>query len=96
MPENPRKTKAFKNPLLQSTEAGIPEQPSLPSQEGMRAIPGGQTGLNSFEQRNVRMTNWVDRSLKARLDSLVSQRGSSRSRLLNEAITDLLRKYKAS
>lgn len=86
----------FKNPLLQSTEtpgASYPQDAaSLPATPQM-----AQLRLTAFEQSHVRMTIWVDRALKARLDALVSQQGRvSRSRLLNEAIADLLRKYKAS
>ena len=66
-------------------------------EQSERPILSSLSALNSFEQRHVRMTNWVDRSLKARLDRLCLQQGrGSRSRLINEAIADLLRKYKAN
>lgn len=89
----------FKNPLTQSTEGRGSSQPPDRADLAASTLPvtvPTQPHLTAFEQSHVRMTIWVDRALKARLDALVSQQGRvSRSRLLNEAIADLLRKYKA-
>ena len=93
--------KPFVNPLLRSSEKNLnlPEPPEQATAEPVASIP--LTTINgkhskgkaaTFEETHVRFTGWVDKKLKKRFEDLVIDKGSSKTALLNEAITLLLHK----
>lgn len=51
-------------------------------------------GDQAFEKTHERVTLWLDKGLKRRFEALATQ-GFAKSTLLDEAITDLLKKYQA-
>ena len=52
-------------------------------------------GSQAFEKTHERITLWLDKGLKQRFEALADEQGKAKSTLLDEAITDLLRKYEA-
>lgn len=57
----------------------------------VRRRRGGQT----FEKTHERITLWIDKRLKQAFDELAYEQELPKTALLNEAIADLLRKYRA-
>lgn len=98
MSTNPSKKRVFNNPLLQPTEGGVnlPESPSFSEDQITPDSSLPQKRLSEFEANHDRMTAWIDSTLKTRFNQLCALQGrGSKSRLIDEAISDLLRKYKA-
>jgi Ribbon-helix-helix domain len=52
-------------------------------------------GAQAFERTHERITLWLDKGLKERFEALAEEQGIAKSALLDEAISDLLKKYKA-
>jgi len=52
-------------------------------------------GAQAFERTHERITLWIDRRLKQRFEELADKQGIAKATLLDEAITDLLKKYEA-
>lgn len=52
-------------------------------------------GEQAFEKTHVRITVWIDKSLKQSFEDLALQRDKPKTALLDEAIADLVRKYEA-
>ena len=52
-------------------------------------------GEQAFEKTHVRITVWIDKSLKQSFEDLAFQRDKPKTTLLDEAIADLVRKYEA-
>lgn len=97
----------FKNPLTQrsdtlpSTETSTKPE-TLPSTEAStspstftstQVTPRRHRGALAFEKTHERVTLWLDKSYKRRLDALAEEEGIAKSTLLDEAIRDLLVKY---
>jgi len=61
----------------------------LPSAQVVRRKRGEQ----AFEKTHERITLWIDKRLKAGFDQLAEDEETSKTVLLNEAISDLLRKH---
>lgn len=94
----------FKNPLTQSTET----KPSTEASTETETLPSTSTitytsmlpemkhrkrGKQAFEKTHERITLWIDSGLKQRFEALADDQGIAKSTLLDEAITDLLKKY---
>jgi len=62
--------------------------PSVASENTKR--PKGKE--ETFEETHQRFTGWMDKKLKKQFDDLVTEKGASKTALLNEAITLLLHK----
>ena len=81
----------FKNPLTQPTDT-LPatETETLPS-----TLPSThrKRGKQAFEKTHERITLWIDSGLKERFEQLADEQGVAKSTLLDEAISDLLKKY---
>ncbi|GHO46446.1 hypothetical protein [Ktedonospora formicarum] len=52
-------------------------------------------GAQTFERTHERITLWIDKRLKQAFDELANDRELPKTALLNEAIADLLRKYRS-
>lgn len=50
-------------------------------------------GAQAFERTHERITLWIDKHLKQQFEALAEERGVAKTTLLDEAITDLLKKY---
>jgi len=50
-------------------------------------------GAQAFERTHERITLWIDKHLKQQFEALADERGVAKATLLDEAITDLLKKY---
>jgi hypothetical protein len=50
-------------------------------------------GKQAFEKTHERITLWIDSTLKQRFEALAAEQGAAKSTLLDEAISDLLKKY---
>ncbi len=103
-------SRKFVNPLTQrsdtlpSTDTST-ETPTFPTTEPS-TLPATYTstlpqvihrkrGAQAFERTHERITLWIDKHLKQRFEELADERGVAKATLLDEAITDLLRKYEA-
>lgn len=63
--------------------------PTLPSDPPIETI-------KSFESKHERFTTWIDKSIKKQFDKLAKKHGKgSKTRLMNEALSDLLKKYES-
>lgn len=86
MSRNPKPT-PFKNPLLQPSDKA--------SGQSSDTLAVAVTPNLTFEMTHKRMTTWLDIELTEPFDALCKKVGKgARTRLVNEAIADLLRKYK--
>jgi predicted transcriptional regulator len=52
-------------------------------------------GAQAFERTHERITLWLDKGLKVRFEALADEQNAAKSTLLDEAISDLLKKYEA-
>jgi len=52
-------------------------------------------GAQAFERTHERITLWLDKGLKVRFEALAVEQDAAKSTLLDEAISDLLKKYEA-
>ncbi len=52
-------------------------------------------GAQAFERTHERITLWLDKGLKQRFEALADEEGTAKAALLDEAITDLLKKHHA-
>jgi len=59
------------------------------------STPRRHRGALAFEKTHERITLWLNKSYKMRLDALAEREGIAKSTLMDEAIRDLLEKYKA-
>ena len=87
--------KQFVNPLTRSSEEDLNLSQSLPDGEGgeqPKADEVKKEKRERFEATHQRFTVWIDQELKKQLDALASDRGISKTALLDEAITLLLSK----
>jgi hypothetical protein len=104
----PKTEKKFINPLLRpsatspSTEPAT-ETPTLPNTEASTysatstdtfTLPRRKRGAQAFERTHERITLWIERSLKAQFEALAERQDAAKSALLDEAIADLIQKYK--
>lgn len=91
-------SKKFVNPLLQRTDnaplpatgEGTTESFNRPTEvlPQMKKNP-------TFESNHARDTFWIERDLKRRFDELCRDEGKgSKTRFINEALSDFLRKHK--
>lgn len=101
--------RSFVNPLTQrsdtlpstSTETSTSpstESATLPStftSTSTQSTPRRHRGELAYEKTHERVTLWLDKSYKRRLDALAEKEGVAKSTLLDEAIRDLLEKYNA-
>ncbi len=95
--------KTFVNPLTRSSEEdlNIPSTPApsvtpvptndLPAPNEYVSLR--KRGNKAFEKTHERFTGWMDKQLKKQLVRLAQDKGVSKTSLLNEAISDLLRKH---
>jgi hypothetical protein len=96
--------KTFVNPLTRSSEEDLnitpapkpsvkpaPKTGDLPAPE--EYPPLRKRGNKAFEKTHERFTGWMDKQLKKQLVRLAQDEGVSKTSLLNEAISDLLRKH---
>lgn len=52
-------------------------------------------GAQAFERTHERITLWLDKGLKQRFEALADEQGIAKATLLDEAISDLLKKHQA-
>ncbi len=95
--------KTFVNPLTRSSEEDLNIQSEttssitpaatsdLPIQTDYVSLR--KRGNKAFEKTHERYTGWMDKRLKKQLVKLARDEGVSKTSLLNEAISDLLRKH---
>lgn len=83
-----------------SSEAEVPKEavvteagPFVESLDQPRSIPHRRHGTQTFEATHERITLWIDRQLKQNFEALAYDRSLSKTKLLNEAIAELLKKY---
>ncbi len=89
-----KKQTTFKNPLLARTDRTVAQPlPALDQiTEEQRPTP---RPYSTFEANNGRLTTWVELDIKARFEALCKELGrGAKTRLMNEALGDLLRKHK--
>ena len=103
MPSDKRK---FVNPLTQPSTSTFPSSTTNTSTE-TETLPDTYTstysprparrkrGAQAFERTHERITLWLDKDLKDRFEALAEEENAAKSTLLDEAISDLLKKYKA-
>lgn len=102
MPSDKRK---FVNPLTQpsTSPATLPttetatETSTLPDTYPSTYSPQvirRKRGAQAFERTHERITLWLDKKLKERFEALAEEQNAAKSTLLDEAISDLLKKYK--
>ncbi len=95
--------KTFINPLTRSSEEDLNISPA-PAPKIMPASAGDipiqkeypsvrKRGSKAFEKTHERFTGWMDKQLKKQLVKLANDEGVSKTSLLNEAISDLLKKH---
>ena len=89
--------KKFINPLTRSSEEDLniqprPTPPETPALTGNPPVLRNR-GNKAFEKTHERFTGWMDKQLKKQLVRLAQDEGVSKTSLLNEAITDLLKKH---
>ena len=97
--------KKFINPLTRSSEEELnisprPEESALsttPQQVSpltKQFQPVRKRGNQAFEKTHQRFTGWIDKNLKQKFEKLALEEGVSKTSLLNEALADLLIKYR--
>ncbi len=94
------KTK-FKNPLLQktpdtSTETSTVTETYTPTSTPPNTELGAtqrNRGNKAFDKTHDRLTVWINKALKREFEALATNKGISKTALINEAVADLLRKY---
>ncbi len=93
---NPDKRK-FVNPLTQPTTETSTESSTLPDTYTSTStqVQHRKRGAQAFEKTHERITLWIDKGLKQRFEVLADEQGTAKATLLNEAISDLLKKYEA-
>jgi hypothetical protein len=82
------------------SEAEVPNEavvtdadPLVENLDQPRSIPHRRHGTQTFEATHERITLWIDRQLKQNFEALAYDRSLSKTKLLNEAIAELLKKY---
>jgi hypothetical protein len=58
-----------------------------------KAAPRRRRGAQPFEATHERITLWIDKQLKQDFEDLAYDRNLSKTRLLDEAMAELLKKY---
>ncbi len=96
---------SFKNPLLQNTENTSTETSTSTDTLTSTYTPSNPTpvteyggtqrnrGKQAFDKTHDRLTVWINKALKERFEALATEKGISKTALINEAVADLLRKY---
>lgn len=102
MPSDKRK---FVNPLTQpstspatNTDTVTETFPSTSSStftSTSLSVTRRKRGAQAFERTHERITLWLDKGLKVRFEALAAAQDAAKSTLLDEAISDLLKKYEA-
>lgn len=94
MPSDKRK---FVNPLTQPSTSPATNTETFPATFTSTPLPVARRkrGAQAFERTHERITLWLDKSLKERFESLAEEQNAAKSTLLDEAISDLLKKYEA-
>lgn len=101
----PTPKREFKNPLTLASTETSPQSSTLPSTftstspstftSTSTSAPRRKRGAQAFEKTHERFTCWMDKNLKAQFEALADSEGAAKSTLLDEAITDLLKKHQA-
>ena len=94
------KTK-FRNPLLQktadtSTDTSTSTETLTSTSTPPQQEPGTtqrNRGNKAFDKTHDRLTVWINKALKREFEALATNKGISKTALINEAVADLLRKY---
>jgi predicted transcriptional regulator len=93
------KDRKFVNPLTQSTEtlpatetSTLPSTSTITYTSTLPQMKHRKRGAQAFEKTHERITLWIDSDLKRRFEALADEQGIAKSTLLDEAISDLLRK----
>ena len=84
----------FVNPLTQRSSAPETFTDTSTAPETFPALPRIRKRKRRFEDTHDRVTLWLDRDLKTRFEALAAASEQSKAALLDEAITDLLNKYR--
>ena len=94
MPSDKRK---FVNPLTQPSTCPATNTETFPATFTSTPLPVARRkrGAQAFERTHERITLWLDKALKERFESLAEEQNAAKSTLLDEAISDLLKKYEA-
>ena len=94
MPSHKRK---FVNPLTQPSTSPATNTETFPATFTSTPLPAARRkrGAQAFERTHERITLWLDKGLKERFESLAEEQNAAKSTLLDEAISDLLKKYEA-
>ncbi len=94
MPSDKRK---FVNPLTQPSTSPATNTETFPATFTSTPLPVARRkrGAQAFERTHERITLWLDKGLKERFESLAEEQNAAKSTLLDEAISDLLKKYEA-
>ena len=91
----------FKNPLFQKTPETSTETSTSTDTLTSTSTPptnehGGtqrNRGNKAFDKTHDRLTVWINKALKQKFEALATDKGISKTALINEAVADLLRKY---
>ena len=94
MPSDKRK---FVNPLTQPSTSPSTNTETFPATftSTPSSVARRKRGAQAFERTHERITLWLDKGLKERFESLAEEQNAAKSTLLDEAISDLLKKYEA-
>jgi hypothetical protein len=78
-------------------DASVDSQEEPVQEDEVRRKPGlrRKRGGQSFEKTHERITLWIDKGLKYAFDDLAHKLEIPKTTLLNEAISDLLKKYES-
>ncbi len=98
------KDRKFVNPLTQRSDTLPSTDTSTETPTESSTLPATFTstlpqvvhrkrGAQAFERTHERITLWIDKHLKQQFEALAEEQGAAKTTLLDEAITDLLKKY---
>jgi hypothetical protein len=93
----PSDKRKFVNPLTQPSTSPATNTETFPATFTSTPLPVARRkrGAQAFERTHERITLWLDKGLKERFESLAEEQNAAKSTLLDEAISDLLKKYEA-
>jgi hypothetical protein len=95
----PKEGRKFVNPLTQptsqltETSTETPTYTSTYTPSAAEGVVRRKRGAQAFEKTHERITLWLDKKLKEQFEQLADKEGVAKTTLLNEAITDLLKKH---
>jgi Ribbon-helix-helix domain len=91
----PSDKRKFVNPLTQPSTSPATNTETFPATFTSTPLPVARRkrGAQAFERTHERITLWLDKGLKERFESLADEQNAAKSTLLDEAISDLLKKY---